>query len=1500
MSDLEDVERAHKSGPAITRTVSKEEEIPEYTANSLWILTPTNPFRVTCNKIIQSKKFNKFIIFLILANCGFMAYDDPLDQDPNSQKNQILAVSETVFTILFTIEMVLKVIGMGFILDKGTYLRNGWNWLDFVVVCLGYLSLIPGVSNLSALRTFRVLRPLRTLSSIPGMRIIVKSMIASIPPLGGVALLSLFLFIIFGIVGLQLWGGVLTGRCFFNGTVSESDFCGLDDPNILSFGRECGSKIISNVTVVGLCQKFENPMYGLQSFDNIGFACLAIFTSITLEGWADLMYFLNDAFGMPYIVVTYFILLVMFGSYFLLNLTMAVIDDEYSKADAEQDAKDAIEKARQDQLAEEAAAAAAAAGTTVEPEEFHYCLDTPIVRACHTLVENNTFTMIVTGLIIGNTLCLSLEHYGMSTEFEFGLEIANLIFTFVFTMEMVLKLIGLGPRCYVKDAFNTFDGFVVTISLVETALAYLGPPGGGSSGLSALRTFRLMRVFKLARSWKNLRILLNTIIVSIIDVANASFLLAVIMFIFTLLGMQLFGGKMTPEQYGGEQPMAHFDNLFWSFVTVFQVLTGENWNEVLYDGMHGAGIGVSVFYFVSLNIVGNYVILNLFLAILLRNFEDGDDDDEEEEDGATPAGALPDGDGKYKVGGGAAVVPILNGPDAGGGGAIAPPPAAEGGDKDANKNSVNDVIVDQPTRLVGRSLGVMGPDNCFRVLCGRIIRFKHFDNFILVLIGISSVLLAIDEPYILDCAVLPSSDPGNCIVLKDVIGSLDLVISALFMAELVLKVIAFGFVMGETAYLRDGWNQLDFVIVMVSILSIAMSGQKGVKALRSLRALRALKPLRVIKRNPGMKLVVNSIFRSLPAIGNVTVVCLLFFLIFGIVGVQNWSGAFNSCNDASIKQMVNCTGFFMVSGDDCIMQPTLQLETECRRMGDAGMSFPRVWASQNGWSYDHVGMALLTLFEVTSGEMWPNIMYDNVAAVGKDLPMVRDHNQYVALYYIAVCIVCNFLMLNVFVGVVIDNYNKMKEEGSGSGLLTENQKVWVETMKLMMSTSPQRPMLEPKNAFRAAIFRKVQNSWFEMGIMGCIGLNTVVMSCKYYPQSTDYETMLENFNLAFTVVFALEFVVKIIGLGPRQYYRMGWNRFDFFLVVVSFVGFIGDLGKVANLLRIFRVARIFRLVKFSRRLLELFKTLVYSIPSLVNVGAILMLIFFMFAVMGMNLFAPIKLGPIMTKDANFRTFWGSFLTLFRMSTGESYNGIMHDCMIQPPYCDPESNCGLPEFAPIYFCVFFILTNYMLLNLLIAIILDNFGDTVELANATITEEHIDLFREEWAKQDHNANQWIEATGLKKLIVGLEYPLGLKNVPGVRHDEPIEKQVRVVITELEIPVFDGQINFSDTLRKLAERAFRANHGQESMEIPIEIMRESLPDSPTGKDPKRTATTAAEEHAAMSIQAVHRGNKERAELKSKGIPVRTTTPPRTGAWEEAKGEVTSIEGQAAQPED
>ena len=199
---------------------------------------------------------------------------------------------------------------------------------------------------------------------------------------------------------------------------------------------------------------------------------------------------------------------------------------------------------------------------------------------------------------------------------------------------MTAKLIAIGPKKYLQDQWNWLDGGVVCLSLVEIVTKIMGSSGGNLSAFSTirvLRTFRILRVARLLRALKSMKVILAVILGSAQSFIMITLLMFVFVFIYTLLGMQLFGNMFNFED---GKPRGNFDSFGIGFFTVFQVMTTENWNSVLYDSMRSEAMKfVAPVYYITWIFIGNFILLNLFLAILLDGFmtagQDEDDDSEE-------------------------------------------------------------------------------------------------------------------------------------------------------------------------------------------------------------------------------------------------------------------------------------------------------------------------------------------------------------------------------------------------------------------------------------------------------------------------------------------------------------------------------------------------------------------------------------------------------------------------------------------------------------------------------------------------------------------------------------------------------------------------------------------------------------------------------------------------------------------------------------------------------
>jgi voltage-gated sodium channel type IV alpha len=229
------------------------------------------------------------------------------------------------------------------------------------------------------------------------------------------------------------------------------------------------------------------------------------------------------------------------------------------------------------------------------------------------------FEVVITIFIVLNTVCLAVEHDGMNEKFRQALNNANHAFTAIFILEMVLKITAFGFRGYVRSRWNIFDGIVVCISIIDVIIEISTTTDNGD--LSILRSFRLLRVLKLAQSWSTMRMLLNAMGKSLGALGNLILILLIILYMLAIIGVNLFSESYTPDKFpDGKVPVWNFSNFGHSLMMMIRLLCGE-WIEPLYDCMLATGPASIIFFMASL-IVGNFLVLNLFLALLLSSFSE--------------------------------------------------------------------------------------------------------------------------------------------------------------------------------------------------------------------------------------------------------------------------------------------------------------------------------------------------------------------------------------------------------------------------------------------------------------------------------------------------------------------------------------------------------------------------------------------------------------------------------------------------------------------------------------------------------------------------------------------------------------------------------------------------------------------------------------------------------------------------------------------------------------
>ncbi|NXN03413.1 SCN5A protein, partial [Sylvia borin] len=1191
-------------------------------------------------------------------------------------------------------------------------------------------------------------------------------------------------------------------------------------------------------------------------------------------------------------------------------------------------------------------------------------------------IKDPFFDLTITVCIVMNTLFMALEHNNMSPTFKFMLKIGNLVFTGIFTAEMILKIIALDPYYYFQQPWNIFDSVIVTLSLVELGFPKRrsGRERRKGGTLSVLRSFRLLRVFKLAKSWPTLNTLIKIICNSLGALSNLTLVLAIIIFIFAIVGVQLFGRSYAnncTKLSKGCGVRWHMKDFFHSFLIIFRILCGE-WIETMWDCMVVAEPSLCLVVFLLVMVIGNLVVLNLFIALLLSSFsadslqtaeDDGEmnnlriaiarirkgfhlvksvtwdaccrklrqikkvhkkkikltaqnslgfkreetksckenynnewvekngdkcrgledfvrnpnvfvcvpiaeaentsegfeDDDKlstftdtecskQDENHLRQRGDRAKNSGSWSKGSGFSseeLSVLYLGKDRRG-----ELSSSEEKELDSvSSSAVSTVDLANPEDVLKQipefSEDFKTPEQCFpegcaryfhcclssaekfggeiwwnlRKTCYQIVEHSWFESFIVFMILLSSGALAFEDIHI-----------NKRERIQAILGFLDKMFTFIFVLEMLLKWVAYGF----KRYFSNAWCWLDFLIVDVSLINLFGTYFGPMKSLRTLRALR---PLRALSRFEGMRVVVNALLGAIPSIMNVLLVCLIFWLIFSIMGVNLFAGKFGKC--------VNMTD------ENSGINGNIDNKTDCVTYNSTGKIF---WVNVKV-NFDNVGSGYLALLQVATFKGWMDIMYAAVDSRGKDDQPKMESSLYMYLYFVFFIIFGSFFTLNLFVGVIIDNFNQQKKKISGQDIfMTEEQKKYYNAMKKLGSKKPQKPIPRPLNRYQGFLFDILTSQMFDVIIMGLICLNMITMMVETYEQSETKTNILSKINIMFVTIFTAECVLKLLAL--RQYYfSNAWNIFDLVVVIMSLVALLlSSIGKafehflpptLFRVIRLARIGRILRLIRGAKGIRTLLFALMMSLPALFNIGLLLFLVMFIYAIFGMANFAYVKMEDGIDDMFNFQTFANSMLCLFQITTSAGWDGLLSPILnTGPPFCDPNirnniGECGKPAIGIIYFVSYIIVSFLIVVNMYIAVILENFNAATEESTEPLGEDDFDLFYEIWEKFDPEATQFITFSALSDFADALPKPL---RVP---------KPNKVELTAMDLPVVSGdKIHCLDILFAFTKRVLGDSGDLDALKLQMEEKFMAANPSKQSYEPISTTLSHRQKEASATV--------------------------------------------------
>jgi hypothetical protein len=604
----------------------------------------------------------------------------------------------------------------------------------------------------------------------------------------------------------------------------------------------------------------------------------------------------------------------------------------------------------------------------------------------------------------------------------------------------------------------------------------------------------------------------------------------------------------------------------------------------------------------------------------------------------------------------------------------------------------------------------------------------------------------------------------------------------------------------KRAYFRNIWNIIDFIIVNSSLIYFfnnifVGSSINSLKTIKVFRSIRSIRPLRMVTRMRELRSIVNCLFLTVPAMGNLLIITLCFYLVFGILGVNLYKGVLGNCSNPIYKSYSSC------------------VENQF------------TWASLDN-NFDNILYSFLVLFQLSMSQSWKEIMFDTV-----------DYsNNWTIIYFVIYMIIGNIFLINLSISIIVGNFFNLKEYEEGLKHLTKDQRDWIKIIRHFLKFKPKFSITNNFSKARRRFVLLFDNSLVFKSISHFFILgNIIIMALKNSSSGETYFQIYENFFYISTIFFNFEILVKY--LMKREYFLLNyWHKIDMFLLIltdflliVKFVLWVSGnpYFYITIFLGIMRILRIFHILRIFNVLRDYLDSILIIIPSLVHISSLLVLILLIYSSLGISIFGTVKFGDYINENANFRSFSKSFLTLVRCLTGEDWNSMMIELTKSLEGCKNDQTfqeliqepLGCGTYLSYPFFISFILISYLIvLNLFVAVVVDTFiavTDKELLVDQKFTHEFFGL----WGKYDVEAKFLISPISFALFLKELTWPLGLrkenrlknykaysKNSINISHDGKYFTDNRdslKILSKVDIYSRNGMVHILDAIKLVTKR-------------------------------------------------------------------------------------------------
>ena len=1011
-------------------------------------------------------------------------------------------------------------------------------------------------------------------------------------------------------------------------------------------------------------------------------------------------------------------------------------------------------------------------------------------------VEQQWFTILFVTVILANSALICAEHYEMDRMLLNRFNNANIGFTVFFILELITRMLAAGSvgHFVTGDPFNLLGIAYVVISVIDIS------SGSTIPFIRALRIFRVLRLIHMSRDmyqWISL----------IIEACKASLVLVLFLFlmmiVFSTFGIQVYGGQFCGVDTSGAMPgdttfinitdpvqplvtipsayqpsstckglpRVNFDTFSSAMLSSFIIATSDNWNTPMYQAMgvlnKFVAIPFVIYYFMTV-----YIITSLLVTILLSANEKHETLEEildmertqkmrqlvvmrqieqqmrrqqtELEMRRLEAEAREGEESEFDN--------------------------AEGDEEDEMQavgslgEKTKRFVITRSGRVRSKPLTTMLMEKLLllweksRKPVRIIVESSPWHVVMSLIVIMSSICMGLEDP-------IAAPDAS----LMQTLHTIDVAATSFFALELVMLVHAYGLLSSPTAYLRrDWWNLIDACLVIGSIVGVSVSVKRGTYAAVAITVVRALRGLRIIRRLTSLRIASNTVIGALPEMKNVFLLLFGLFAVWGVFGVALFQGKLRQC---------------VINGNRAweLDEPT------CRAMGGDYVNLDL--------NFDNMPAALLMVVVCALLEDWSPEMFRTTDVVSAGEPFRRNATPLASVYFSIAAVFGGLLLMNLFAAVLVASYNRQKRQAAfqHSSLVSQEQEAWLLTVKRLARHLPplrnQRRVLEahgvvitesglvsvmsqvtaistvedsqhitasPSTRIRRAriVARNIVHSkTFETCILLLVLANFASQIVQHYPENSAWTTNVVSINTAFSVFWFMECVLKIFGETLPVYMLNGWNRLDLLVAVVSVLGIpLSYLysGRSSQLIVNMRVIRLARFTKSFFKLDRMIAQITDAVLSIGNVLLLILVVFLIYALIGMQLFGRIAQQPwgsgasggasnAIDTHTNFGSLGSSFLLMARVTTGGDYPYIMMACSgaftsEALGNCDQQlGTCGVAApAAEIFFLSFVFIANIILTNLFVAVLLDAFESSG--FNRAISAKDAKDFYRSWKSLD----------------------------------------------------------------------------------------------------------------------------------------------------------------------